>query len=99
VGDRPDRRHQELRSPRAGVGDLDRAAARRGSGGRSGECACAATSLVGRRRRGRLRVLRRRATSAGGGVVSRQPRVGEPVVFQSFGMGQVGGGGGGGGGD
>ena len=71
VGDRPDRRHQELRPRRAGVGDADRADARRRSGRRRGERAGAAAPLVGRRRRRRVRVVPGGRTTARVGVLGR----------------------------
>ena len=67
LGDRPDRRHQELRPRRAGLGHPDRAAGGRPAGGRAGLRAGAGPALVGGAGRGRVRRAgtgRRRAGSA-----------------------------------
>ena len=60
VGARPDRRHQELRSRAAGVGDADCLTRRWRPRGRRRQCARVGTSVVGRIGRGRVRLLRRR---------------------------------------
>ncbi len=60
VGDRPDRRHQELRPRSAGVGQPDRAAGGRRADRRRGQRPRAGPAVVGRARAGRLR--RRSAT-------------------------------------
>ncbi len=60
VGARPDRRHQELRPRGPGVVHADRPAPSTASRGRRGQRTRARTALVGRRGRGRVRVLRRR---------------------------------------
>ena len=54
LGRRPDRRHQELRPRRAGLGHADRAGRRRRGGARRGVGAAAAAALVGLDRQRRL---------------------------------------------
>ena len=78
VGDRSDRRHQELRARRSGVGHADRAAARRRAGRRGGQRARAAAPLVGRRR-ARARSSRLPAAHRGASRCRRSPISSRPA--------------------
>ena len=87
VDHRPDRRHQEFRARRTGMGEPDRPAGRRRAPGRGRQCAGVASALVGGRRRGCFRRRRRRPGSSTVGFLSGATRFGQPVVLQPVRLG------------
>src|ERR1700730_1111820 len=90
VDHRPDRRHQELRTGRAGMGQPDRVARRRRALRRGGQRARAAAPMVGRQRGRRVRLGRQYPGSAALGFLSGATECGQLVVLQPVWVGPAG---------